>query len=327
MPPETTTDQRTFYLGVDGGGTKTSCYLGAVGPSGQLHVLGRGVSSGSNPRTAGMDAAVAAIVESVRLAREEAGAHAISCERALLAIAGTLDLSFRRELAARLSAAGVAIKCDVVPDLIPLLQAETGETQAMGIISGTGSVGIGRGAVGQIVILGGWGPLIGDDGSGFAIGKQALRHALNSLEVGDSDDPLVAIVCRELNVNSAAEILNLLAASEDQRGLIARLTKPVIELATQEETIAESIVHQAVCSLVDLVERVRRRIEVASDDCPPLTISGGLFQSGDYFREKFVQELTHRSIAVQLRPLQDPTQACLELAASGQFAGELNILR
>ncbi|MCC9609149.1 hypothetical protein LOC68_06680 [Blastopirellula sp. JC732] len=328
---ESAAGQRDLFLGVDGGGTKTSCYVGAAGPSGQIHILGRGASTGSNPRTAGIDNAVAAILESVQRAKEDAGFADSPCQRGLFAIAGTLDLTFRRELAARLAAAQIANRCDVVPDLVPLLGSETGSTIAIGIIAGTGSVGIGRDAAGQIAILGGWGPLLGDEGSGFEIGKHALRNAAGSLELGAGIDSLTEIVCDQLRVQTAEEIRALLAANADQRGLIASLAKCVIEAAASGEPVAGMIVDQAIDSLATLVENLRQRVQsydAKLDESPlPLTLSGSLFQSSIYFREKFERRLCDWGIVVAIRILEDPTFACLELAARGEFTGELRFLR
>ncbi|PQO45698.1 BadF/BadG/BcrA/BcrD ATPase family protein [Blastopirellula marina] len=325
MGSEQSEARRELFLGVDGGGTKTSCYLGALDENLSLCVLGRGLSSGSNPNTVGMDKAVAAILESVERAQQDAGIIGQFCCRGLFAVAGTLNMDVRRELAARLSEGGIAAKCDVVPDLYPLLETGSKDSAAVGLIAGTGSVGIGRNAAGEIALAGGWGPLVGDDGSGFALGKDAIRHAFNQLEQGAAADRLTEVVCQQLGASTATEIRAKLAAAADQRSLIAQLAKVVVSEAVEGDRSASSIISKGVFYLTELVKHLRTRLKLGE---APLTInvSGGLFQQSDYYCGRLKEMLGEAGVACQIHLLDDPTFICLTIAARADFDGEIRLL-
>lgn len=326
MGSEQSEARRDLFLGVDGGGTKTACYLGAVGENLPLCVLGRGLSTGSNPNAVGMDQAVAAILESVVQAQQDAQMAGQICCRGLFAVAGTLNMDVRRALTARLQEAGIADRCDVVPDLYPLLETGSKGMAAVGLIAGTGSVGIGRNAAGEIALAGGWGPLVGDDGSGFALGKDALRHAFNQLEQGASADPLTEVVCQQLGAVTATEIRAKLASAADQRSLIAQLAKVVIAEAEEGQGAAKFIVSNGVFHLVELVRHLQVRLQLGKT---PLTInvSGGLFQQSDYYRGQLEEMLGRAGVAGQIQVLDDPTFACLTMAVQEGFDSEIRLLQ
>src|SRR5690606_3301401 len=156
MPVRQTTTSNTspsvgeLLLAVDGGGSKTACCLARVEADGELKVLGRGRSGASNPRVIGTENAAAAIVASIQQAQSAAHLANADIDRALLAIAGTLDSAQRAQLAERLTTLAVAKQVTVIPDLFLLLPPSGDE--AVGLISGTGSVGIGRNREGRLAI-------------------------------------------------------------------------------------------------------------------------------------------------------------------------------
>ena len=87
------------------------------------------------------------------------------------------------------------------------LSAGFGEHQGLVLIAGTGSVAIGRTEDGQLVRVGGWGRLLGDEGSGHTIGLAALRHCVRSFDGRDEGKSLFLAISRILEARFATETL------------------------------------------------------------------------------------------------------------------------
>jgi N-acetylglucosamine kinase-like BadF-type ATPase len=164
----------SVLLGVDGGGTKTTALL--ADRAGR--VVARGAAGGSNFKAAGEAAARAAIEAAVRQAYAAAG------------------LDFAPPLAAGLGLAGVDTPADVerqsawaagylpgarirvANDVELALWAGTPAGWGLAVIAGTGAIAYGRAPDGRAARVGGWGWLLGDEGSGFDIGLRARRGAV-----------------------------------------------------------------------------------------------------------------------------------------------------
>ena len=104
--------------------------------------------------------------------------------RAVLSIAGAANRDMTDRFIAWARTVGVAERIAIVSDVLPILAAGTPDCCGVALISGTGSSAFGRAADGRTKRCGGWGYLLGDEGSGYAIGRGALQLALRSLEAG-----------------------------------------------------------------------------------------------------------------------------------------------
>lgn len=305
-----------LLLAVDGGGSKTACCLARLDANGKLNVLGRGLAGASNPRVLGTENAAAAIVASIQQAQSAAHLANAHIDRALLAIAGTLDSIQRTQLTERLKTLTVAERITVIPDLFLLLPPVTGE--AIGLIAGTGSVGIGRDRDGQIAIAGGWGPLLGDEGSGFAIGRAALRKTLSHLEGGGTLQSLSDAVCAHLKYTTATAIKGRIAQAEDPRHFVSQLAPLVMKQAMEGDPTANEIVQQAASDLSGLVVRLRDRLGFSGDHLP-LSLSGGLFQAGSLLPSHLMTALKDKEITCRPQVITDPTAVCLEMMMQGEL--------
>jgi len=305
-----------LLLAVDGGGSKTACCLARLESNGELSVLGRGLAGASNPRVIGTENAAREIAASIEQARSAAHLAALDVDQALLAIAGTLDSTHRTRLTECLMGLGLAKHLTVIPDLFLLIPPSADE--AVGLIAGTGSVGIARDREGRIAIAGGWGPLMGDEGSGFAIGRAALRQALAQLEGSCTLQSLSVAVCDHLKCTTATALKGRIAQAEDPRQFVAQLAPVVLEKANEGDATANEIVQQAASALSELVVRLRDRLGLSADRLH-LSLSGGLFQAGDLLQSHLMAALKREDIVCQPHPITDPTAVCLELLKQGKL--------
>jgi len=311
-----------LVLAVDSGGTKTSCTLARMDAEKEWTILGTGRSSAGNPRAIGQDASLKAIAESVRLAKAEAGLDSLPCHRALFAVAGTLHEPIRHALCRHLQELELAEECIVVPDLIPMVLG-SGPDVSIGVIAGTGSVAIGRDGQGSCAVAGGWGPLLGDDGSGFAMGRAALRATLRSLETGKRECGLVDQVCQALHVQSALEVKAALASAKDVRELTASLA-PIV-LSTSADPLSVAIIAKAAADLAEMIQTLQSRLQLSSDQLN-VAISGGVLYAGSPLAEQLGQELTAREILAKLTRITDPALPILNMLAQAQLPTHFDIL-
>ncbi|OLF08632.1 N-acetylglucosamine kinase [Actinophytocola xanthii] len=179
-------------VGVDVGGTSTRAL--AVELDGTL--VGRGRSGGGNPNSHPPELAAKRVAESVREALGDGG----SARACLLGMAGEskfTDPEIVGLFEATLRQVGVTCRIDVVSDTEVAFASATAEPNGTIVLGGTGA------AAARIVDhrqerwVDGWGWLLGDEGSGYWIGREAVRCALRTLQAGEAPGPLAQAVLTE----------------------------------------------------------------------------------------------------------------------------------
>ena len=314
-----------LLLAVDGGGTKTACCVARAGAGNDFAILSRAQAGPSNPRGVGIETSAAAIQTAVAEAFRAANVDARQCEHALLAIAGTLDPATSAALTARLIALDVASQPMVISDLFPLLDSSTAGA-SFGLIGGTGSVGIGRNAKGEVAIAGGWGHILGDEGSGFAIGREALQQALQALDSTGFPHGLAAVVCEAWNVSTSFEMKARLGEISDLKTEVAKLARLVVEQAQQSDMAAIGIVLKAAEDQAALIQQLRIRLDVQETQFP-VRVTGGLFQEDGFFTDLVEQALGRSELQPTFELLGDPTEAVLRMLAQGFRPEQFQLLQ
>lgn len=158
-----------------------------------------------------------------------------------------------------------------------LILAAGGHTEGIAAIAGTGSVAWGVNASGHGTRAGGWGYLLGDEGSGYWLGREAVRHVLRdaqhrgaSDETPAEDDRFTRAVLGHAGVDTPTE---LIAAFHDRpdRTHWAGLARTVIELAPHDDA-ARELVSAAAAHLAELIITVARNL----GEPLPVVMGGGL---------------------------------------------------
>jgi len=156
------------FLGIDGGATKTLAVIVDVG--GQE--IGRGMAGSGNQAAVGPERAVASIWRAVAEAARHAGSNKVFLA-AWIGLAGVDRPGDRDRLLPHLDALATVVRLTNDAEL-----ALTGLDDAVGVavIAGTGSIALGRDAAGTTARSGGWGHIIGDEGSGYELGRMDAGH-------------------------------------------------------------------------------------------------------------------------------------------------------
>jgi N-acetylglucosamine kinase-like BadF-type ATPase len=219
-------------IGVDAGGTKTALRLLAPDRPEPLALAGPGV----NLQRDGADRCVGALAAILEAALEKVGAGRV--EAVCLGVSGAgreqEQTSLRDALAARLGSPGLPML--VVHDAEIALEAAFGAgSGAIGIV-GTGSVAYGRTADGRVIRAGGWGARLGDEGSGTAIGRDALRAVARHLDGGPCTG-LTALFAEHLGLRTDDDLIRW---TYRETGAFASLV-PLVLQAAPTDPIADAL--------------------------------------------------------------------------------------
>jgi len=301
----------SIFLGIDGGGSKTSCVIGD-----ENSLLGTGISAGSNVVRVGERQAREALGAAIRQACAAANFTPGQIDRTCVGIAG----GARPEVAGvvrRLLSEFVSGEIEVVGDMVIAMEAAFGGGPGVIVISGTGSIAYGRNSKGEIARAGGWGFAISDEGSGHWIGRAAVAASMRAYdEAGDaSTGRLLDRIMKSWEVTTREQLV--VSANAAPPPDFAALLPAVLSAADAGDATARSVLTQAGVELAALAKIVIGRL-FANAGTVPVAVSGGVFCNCEVVREVFYDRL--RAEYPQVLPsahLIDPVNGALELARKG----------
>jgi len=234
------------YLGIDGGGSKTSFLLVDEYYNEICHIE----SGPSNWLSVGADAATQAITQGISYLTERP-----NIVYAGFAGAARHDSAafYKEVLESLIPEAQIIIESDAFIASIGAIGVDPGIL----LIAGTGSIVIGRDKARNMFRIGGWGPYFGDEGSGFWIGREAVREALRSLDLQASTEFSNRIAGR-LGLKSISEVVSGWASGKIGVPEIAGLFPEVVSMYPQEPS--KRILTQAASHLRSMVEIASKRV-------------------------------------------------------------------
>jgi glucosamine kinase len=225
-----------FFLAIDGGGTKTRCRV-----ADETCVLAESAGETVKIMSVGEAVATERLQALVRKVVEGSGVYPEQIERTCIGLAGSSSEQVRT-WAHRTLRGLVSGEILVVGDEEIALDAAFQGDPGILVIAGTGSNVIGRCSGGTSVTAGGWGPLLGDEGSGYWIGLEALRAGLRA-----HDRNVDTCMLREIMAFWKLHDLSELVAKGNHRPHpnFAELTKIVANCASGGDALAVSLLERA----------------------------------------------------------------------------------
>jgi len=299
-----------IFLGIDGGGTKTSCVIGD-----ETSVLGSGTAAGSNVVRLGEAKAREALGAAIGQACAAANISPAQVSRTCVGLAGAGRPEISN-LVRRLLAELVSGKIEVVGDMVIALQAAFGNGPGVMVIAGTGSMAYGRDASGDTLRAGGWGFSIFDEGSGHWIGRSAIAAIMRDYdETGEENSVLMGNIKKSWDLTSREQLV--LAANASPSPDFAALLPAVLSAADSGDAIARSILTQAGTELARLAKIVIRRL-FSEGDKVPVAMSGGVFSNCSLVRQVFYNSLRSEYPNCPVNPAMiEAVRGALELARRG----------
>lgn len=292
-----------LILGVDGGGTQTRALLADT--SGRL--LGRGNAGSSNYHVVGLEAAGRALREAIDDGRRAAGRGDIAA--ACFGLASVDRPSDQLLVNGWVSRQGLTERFSVVNDSELVLAAGTPEGWGLALICGTGSICIGRTADGRDARAGGWGYLMGDEGSGYFLAVQALRLATQTADGRADAHAVLRAVLDEWGLEHPEQLLSFVYQPETTHAEIAAVADRVLELAELGDVHALHLLEGAARALAQHVDTVAARLQMMD---PPLALGGGLLSASTKLRAALHQSLTVPVGAVTV--VDEPAHGALQIA-------------
>lgn len=309
LPPE------ELVLGVDGGGTKTVAWLARIA-SERYEVLGRGEAGSSNPQAAGWPAALDNVQWAIDRALLAAQAGRAPVRAACLALAGTGRDADRRRVEAWAQRSGFSQRVQVAHDALPVLAAGTPAGVGVALIAGTGSLAFGRDAAGRTARAGGWGYLIGDEGSGYTIARQLLQAAAQGWDGRGPQTALGERLLQTLGLTQPGELVHAVYQRQQDRHWLARLAQLAVDAAAEGDPVAAQIIDNAAAELAAMCASVANQLGFQPGASPLyLAISGGLLVHAERLREQVLGGLRARGFSrVESQGVPEPVAGAVRLA-------------
>lgn len=267
-----------FLLAVEGGGSKTTALLTDLDGKN----MGRGFAPASNPHSVGLESAQKAIAMAVDGALINATGRLpegitwreTGIAAACLGLAGVDGPEDEAQLTSWVQGKDIAERFVVVNDSELVVAAGTPDGWGVALISGAGSVCLARSPQGRTVRVGGWGHLLGDEGSGYRLALEALRLATQTVDGRADAHVLLRAILRHWSLSDAGALIRHVHALTPAD--IAGLAPTVVTLAAGGEASARSLVEQSVKDLARQVDTAIRKLALAS---PPLALAGSQLRS------------------------------------------------
>lgn len=287
----------TYFIGVDGGASKTAAIV--VDEEGQT--LGQGLAGGSNHLRVGLEEATRNIERAVNIALVEAGVPIRKVEYAYCGIAGSDHPAHHQRVVDALQIFFPHGNFIVDTDARIALTGAVGFGAGIVIISGTGSVAFGRNAAGEEARAGGWGPTLGDEGSGYWIAREGLSAIVRAHDGRGFATKMTELLCDQYDMCNAEELPRFVYAATTHADDIARYGKLVFEAAQTNDDVARDILARAGAELAECVLATARKLHM-SDTEFPVAYVGGAFRAGELLLSPMRLRLERDAAGATLTP-------------------------
>ena len=307
-----------LLLGIDGGGTKTVAWLGCL-RDGALIRIGEGKSGPSNPRAAGFEVAFQNLRKATQLAFLDAQLPAAQLDVACLCLAGTGRQQERDAVLNWARQVGLSKKSVIISEAEAVLAAveidrdwsQSAQRAEVALVCGTGSLAWGRISTQSSPIrTGGWGYLMGDEGSGFWLGQHVLQFACKISDGREAERSLLDLVLTKLQLTAAENLVGWCYELPGSRERIASLAP----LAFMNSSVGKlkDIVNRGAHELALMIAAVAGRLGGLQYD---LAMAGSVVAHQTEYRlliARYLNDLKCAPASIQM--VEQPVSGTLKLA-------------
>ena len=283
-----------IFSGIDAGGTSIKCVV--VNDNGDL--LASVKAGHANYKIIGIDKFYQRINEVLEKAKKKSKIDRIDLVG--MGIAGAFSKKEIEDLEKRLLTVNSSNTFITIDGEIALYGAFMGKPGIV-IVAGTGSIVYGLTSEKEVVRAGGWGPIIGDEGSGYWIGLKGIKAAIRSMENRGEKTKLQKLIKEYFCINNLSGLVDIIYRENIPQKDIAAVAPLVIETAYRNDKVAKKIVVEAVDELIILIKSV---LENSNYKYKKIAVIGGIFNHEMIF-EMFEEKLDIMGLKT-IRPLYSP---------------------
>jgi glucosamine kinase len=288
--PAGTAQANDVVIGLDIGGTKTRGVRFEHGePVADESVGSANVQNVSRAEAAAHLAELFAKIGKGPVAQVYAGAGGIDTDEDAAALAALIEPH----------APGARIT--VVHDS-RLLLAAGGASTGVAVIAGTGSAAWGANGDGDEARAGGWGYLLGDEGSGYWLGREAVRHSLRRMNQGQEPDELTRALLDSCNTDDPNRLIALFHSPDTGRRFWAQQARLVVEAAEAGHSVSRDLIDQAGKDLAGMAAQVLKQLGLDG----PVILGSGLGMNVGRLQESFRKYLAAAGVSDVRILAQDP---------------------
>jgi len=302
---------KKLVIGVDGGGTKTSGIL--MTESGEI--LAEGSWGSSNPHSNPEEKVREALHGLVGTLCSNANVPVIAVDGVGMGMAGCdrpADKAFIEKIVRE--KIGETPKLVIVNDAIVAMVAVLKRLHGILVIAGTGSICYGyNGETGTSARSGGWGHLLADEGSGYALGLGALKAVLAELDGRGPATTLTQRVLTTLGLQGPTDLVGWTYMSGKGKTDFAALSILVHEEEAKGDAAARQLLDEAAASLVSLIPPLYRKLFMpTTQEVIPVALWGGNLLNARAFQARFIERL--KATGLNVTPVVKDEQAVVGAA-------------
>ena len=292
-----------LYLGIDGGGTGLRVILADA----DLGIYSQAVATTANPSLVGRPRAAAIVQETIRAAFGDLSPQVVAAVG--IGVAGAAASHSADWL--------IEIVHEVLPQaqVVPSADYEIALVGALGhrfgllVLSGTGALAYGVNAAGKSALVGGWGYLLGDEGSGYWLGLEGLRAVVRAHDGRGPETTLNETLLLALRLQTVEALIPwLYLGSESRTPEVAALAPLVLEAARRNDPCAVEIVSRGARELALAAQTVMRRLSLSA---PSIAFAAGLLSSSNPLSDALCRLLDLERLP---QPLYSPAMGAVLLA-------------
>ncbi|EJL25097.1 N-acetylglucosamine kinase [Brevibacillus sp. BC25] len=308
-----------WFVGIDGGGSRTRAAI--CNEAGQVQAIVVGESSNPLSRSWGdVESTLRQLIDAVRI---KAGAKEEEVAGLFIGLGGA-DRPQIKERIQHAFADEWGERLLIDNDVVAALYAGTWGQPGVVLLAGTGSIACAFSKEGARHRVGGWGYLVGDEGSGFDLGKKAAIAVLREYDGRGESTVLTRLFMDHYGVVRPDELINLIYGGSNPRMELAKTSQLVEQAATLGDPVANVLIMQAVEDLLELADACLKKVQ----EPIPVVLAGGLLTAGTILQEQLVARASFQTILPAVSPVVGALVAAvtrLGLAVDEKMAEQLRV--
>ncbi len=303
-----------LILGIDGGGSHTVALLAEKAEGGRGRILGRGTAGPSNMQAVGEERALQALDEAVAQAFAHAKRTRGTVAAAALGLAGVDHPEAADVVRAWCAKVLLAEAVSIANDATLLFEAGTPDGWGLAVIAGTGSIAFARSPDGKLDRSGGWGYLLGDEGSAYALALAGTRAVARSADGSIPATQLTKQILAFMGLKEPLEMIQAVYRGDWDRARLATVAPLVLAAAAAGDAVAVAVVEHEARELAKTAAAAAGKLALPLQRLP-LALTGGAILNDSGYRERFLAAL--RADGLEPEPVtlvEEPALGALRVA-------------